>query len=223
MKDGKLHHRTPNLTGQTFGYLTVISHSHTDGTKNYWLVRCQCGKHYPVVGSELTRCRRLGRTPSCGCMTSAMIKKARITHGMSQHPVFAVWRSMLARCQRKTHQAWRNYGARGISVCEHWQKFENFWADMQQGYAPGLSLERINNDGNYHKENCTWATRREQACNKRSAVKIHTPNGLLNVSEAAVQFGIGVTTILYRISQGWPEDQLLIKPDFRQRSKRSMT
>jgi hypothetical protein len=120
---------------------------------------------------------------------------------------------MKARCLNPNCHAWENYGGRGIKVCEQWLAFENFLRDMESSYAPGLSIDRIDVDGNYCKENCRWADRREQAMNRRRSTKILTPSGLLNVSEASRIYGIKVNTILYRLYNNWPEDKLLIKAD----------
>lgn len=209
MKDGKLHHRTPDLTGQTFGALTVIGPAHTDGRKRFWRLRCLCGAEVVKVPGDL---RKL-RMANCGCMTKALQSRATRTHGMSRHPAYFVWRSMVDRCRLPTHQAWRNYGGRGITVCAAWaESFEAFWLDMGATYRPGLELDRVDNDSGYRPGNCRWTERRTQANNRRGNVKINTPRGVLGVAEASREFGIGVTTILYRIANGWPEDRLLIKP-----------
>jgi hypothetical protein len=88
---------------------------------------------------------------------------------------------------------------------------------MGGSYAPGLSLDRINNDGGYSKENCRWASRKTQCRNKRNNVAIATPVGRMTVAEASERFGVGVTTILYRIKSGWPADKLLIEPNYTNR------
>ena len=147
-----------------------------------------------------------------------LLSEAQKTHGMSKHPAYAVWRSMCDRCRLPTHQAWKNYGARGIKVCPEWEgSFENFWADMGAAYKKGLTLERIDVNKGYSKENCTWATMKSQARNKRKNVRINTPWGLVTVAEASERSGVGVTTILYRIKAGVPERLLLTKPDVRNR------
>ena len=125
---------------------------------------------------------------------------------------------MLDRCRLPTHQAWHNYGARGISVCERWrQGFQNFWDDTGPGYRQGLTLERIDVNGNYTPENCTWATMKAQARNRRDNRIIGTIFGDITVAEAAERSGINYTTILYRLDQGWPDSMLLIPPDFTNR------
>ncbi len=99
-----------------------------------------------------------GNTKACGCLHK--------THGMSEHPLYSVWGQMKERCQKPTNQAYKNYGGRGISVCERWESFENFLFDI--GIPPkGLTLERMDNDGNYEPGNCKWATRSEQRANQR--------------------------------------------------------
>lgn len=151
---------------------------------------------------------------SCGCMRRASIAARKTTHGMSGHKAFAVWRSMLDRCALPTHQAWHNYGGRGISVCKEWRgSFAAFWADMGPTYREGLTLERRDNSAGYSPENCVWATRKRQARNKRPNVLINTPWGRITVAEAADRSGLNRTTLYYRVNNGVPEHRLFEAPD----------
>jgi hypothetical protein len=149
-----------DLTGQTFGRLTVIGLAQRHDAKNaYWLCQCACGnpEQKEVQGGSL----RGGRVLSCGCFHREIVT----THGMETTKVYDVWASMKARCQNPKHAAWVDYGGRGISVCARWQSFENFFADMGEP-PPGLTLDRINNDGNYEPNNCRWADWATQNNNK---------------------------------------------------------
>lgn len=135
-------------------------------------------------------------------------------HGLSRHPVYFVWRSMKSRCLNPKSQAWANYGGRGITVCEEWSNsFEVFWNDMKDSYRAGLTLERLDVNKGYSKENCTWVDRRTQAQNRRNATLVKTPKGLMNVSEAARQFGLNANTLLYRLKRNWPQEKLFIVAD----------
>jgi hypothetical protein len=203
-----------SLVGQTFGHLTVLAACGTDGHHSLWEVRCVCGSATVKVGTELRNARFCSHR--CPLFASAISEK-RSTHSMSRPPAFAVWSSMLARCRNSRHRAFKNYGGRGVCVCPEWLNFEPFWGDMGGSYAPGLSLDRINNDGGYSKENCRWASRKTQCRNKRNNVAIATPVGRMTVAEASERFGVGVTTILYRIKSGWPADKLLIEPNYTNR------
>lgn len=207
-----MHHRTVDITGERFGFLVAVKYAGSDGQKSFWRVRCDCGVEKILVASELRR----GKVRSCGCQTSIAIGNANRTHGMSAHPAYWVWRSMRDRCRLPTHQAWTNYGGRGIRVCNRWeQSFENFWADMGPTYRSGLTLERTDNEKGYSKANCVWATYREQSNNTRQTRRIKTPWGEINIAEASRKSGIGKTTLLYRLDHGCPPERMFSKPDFR--------
>jgi hypothetical protein len=110
------------------------------------------------------------------------------------------------------HEAYKNYGARGISVCKRWQNsFLNFMDDMGSTYTPGLDLDRKNNEGDYTPKNCRWVTRRENVMNKRNTVRT------VDVALLSEQTGIGRTTLYNRIKAGWPVEQLTRKPSFSNR------
>lgn len=205
-----MHHRARDITGQKCGYLTAIQYAGSDGRKSLWLVECICGNHITMPASEFLK----GKQKSCGCLRGELCSKAKTTHGMSRHPAFAVWRSMLDRCRLPSHQAWHNYGGRGITVCQRWQEgFENFWADMGGSYKPGLTLDRIDVNGDYCPENCRWATYKEQARNKRENRYADSPLGRMTVAELAEQSGIGKTTLYYRLDHGVTVGHILDRPD----------
>jgi hypothetical protein len=144
---------------------------------------------------------------------------------MSFHPAYAVYRSMLDRCNLPTHQAYHNYGGRGITVCERWQaSFENFWADMGESYKKGLTLDRRNNMGNYTSKNCRWIKWQPQCVNKRTNVWADTPHGPMTLSQISDLTGIGRTTIHYRWKAGVRDWELLTAtPDVRNRFMTSTT
>jgi hypothetical protein len=188
--------------------LTVLGLVGMRNKNRLWFIRCQCGREWIAPGTNLTRARGIAACQSCSG------KGKNATHGMSRHPAFAVWRSMKARCQLPTHQAWHNYGGRGISVCDRWlESFANFWEDMGPTYRRGLTIERINNMGDYAPENCTWETPKAQALNKRTNRRIATPWGEMAVSEASERSGIGQTTIFYRLARTSDLSTIFSTPD----------
>lgn len=203
-----MHHRARDLTGYRSNRLVGVRYVGSEAGKSRWEVRCDCGTTFTMAATELTK----GRQKSCGCA-----RGRKPTHGMSKHPIYAVWRSMMDRCRLPTHQAWKNYGGRGIKVSPRWMRFEDFWADMGPTYRPGLTLERIDNDAGYGPENCRWATAKDQARNKRRNRKVDSPWGLITVAELSERTGIGQTTLLYRMSRGVEGADLLSPPDVRNR------
>lgn len=200
-----MHHRARDISGLRVGYLTVVRYQGSNGKKSLWEVRCDCGTVLIREPSEILKMQKRGVRASCGCMKGHTLSEKRQTHGMSRHPAFAVWRSMVDRCRLPTHQAWHNYGARGIQVCKRWQEdFANFWADMGPTYRRGLTLERVDNMADYRPENCRWKDRKAQANNTRRNRWLETPTGRMTVMQAAEAFGIGYSTLLYRLDNNWP-------------------
>jgi len=131
-------------------------------------------------------------------------------HGMCRTPEYGTWVRMIRRCTDPNLKHYKDYGGRGISVCERWRVLDNFLADV--GVRPkGTSLDRINNDGNYEPENCRWATHTDQMRNKRSNVLISLNGKTQCVAVWAKELGILDDTIRWRLKRGWPADRVLSK------------
>jgi hypothetical protein len=149
------------LIGKRFGRVLITGH--TKGNyHNMWIAHCDCGKEFITRDKPLV----IGKTKSCGCL-----RNERMTmHGMSGTRTYYSWRCMIKRCEDRKNKDFHSYGARGISVCKEWRNsFEQFYKDM--GERPsGKTLDRINVNGNYCKENCRWANPKEQSSNKRKSI-----------------------------------------------------
>lgn len=132
-------------------------------------------------------------------------KGSRITHGMKGTAPYKCYWNMRARCTNPNHPRWKDWGGRGIRVCDRWmESFENFWADMGPTYQPGLSIERRENSLGYSLENCRWATSTAQARNRRSNHLIETAIGYLHIADAADLAGMKRETLWYQVARGVP-------------------
>lgn len=169
-----------DLTGQRFTRLTVCGRSaRTEKYGAFWDCICDCGAKVAADSSSLRR----GRVKSCGCKKTEPENNGMFKHGRTQSLEHRIWRAMRARCTSPSHPRYKWYGGRGIGVCERWQVFENFLEDM--GDCPaGMSIDRINNEGNYEPGNCRWATQATQVQNQ-SRTKLTTETAQLIRDEAA--------------------------------------
>lgn len=155
-----------DISGRRFGAITALWPIEHRPGGYAWMCRCDCGQERESIVGNLTS----GKIQSCGCKKAASISRSLIVHGHARKgartALHRAWSMMLDRCKNPRNIGFKNYGGRGIAVCERWHKFENFLADM--GDRPeGMSIDRINNDGNYEPRNCRWATRSQQQRNKR--------------------------------------------------------
>lgn len=150
-----------DLTGKTFGYLTVIGIS-SRGDKPKWKVRCKCGKEFIADGTRM----KSRHTKSCGCYQTEILKKIKRTHGMTvdNERLYNIWMNMKHRCYNNKCDKYEYYGGRGISICNEWMNDSTLffkWA-LANGYKNNLTIHRDDNDGNYCPSNCVWITQREQ-------------------------------------------------------------
>ena len=156
------------MIGERFERLLVIAPAGRDAKRNaLWHCSCSCGGETITAGYRLRR----GETRSCGCLQRERVAARNLSHGQSGSRLYNIWLNMRARCGKPCHPQYRDYGERGISVCKQWGEFRAFhdWA-LSSGYAPHLTIDRIDNDGNYEPNNCRWATHLTQSRNKRPRI-----------------------------------------------------
>jgi len=179
-----------DLSGKRFGRLVAIEMTESGAHWNKWKCKCDCGEATIVFGGNLRR----GNTLSCGCLQKERASKASLKHGMGKTNIYRVWSMMKDRCFNPRSHAYKNYGGRGITVCQRWLKFENFIKDISP-LKPGMTLDRKDNEKNYCPSNFRWATYAEQARNKRSSHILEHAGKKLHLSDWASETGIKRLTI----------------------------
>lgn len=198
-----------NLEGLRFGKISVGKiHWERDKRGNtLWNCKCDCGIERLIRATSL----RTGATSSCGCQAYETNSIRETTHGASRGPnkhLYQIWQGIKNRCLNDKAFAFKDYGGRGIQICDRWKNsFENFYEDMIEGYIDGLTIERKEVNGNYEKSNCCWITLAEQANNRRTTIYIDCkPWGKITIKDAAKIVGIGWQAMYVRVKH-WPEER----------------
>ena len=192
-----------DIIGKKFGRLTVIEYDGKDGNSLMVKCRCECGNYTRTRVSRLMS----GHTRSCGCYRKDM----RTKHGQTHTRLYFRWCNMRRRCNEPTNKWYKAYGGRGIKVCNEWESsFESFykWA-YSNGYNDSLTLDRIDNNGNYEPDNCRWVSPVEQANNRRSSHYLEYQGKTMTIAQWAKHTGISYHNISRRLQLNWPIEEVL--------------
>ena len=198
------------MANQTFGRLTVIHFAYSKDGRTFWHCKCSCGKEKDVATKDLKR----GTVKSCGCLRIETTSKRRKTHGATETRLYHIWCTMKRRCETvKSGKQKNNYADRGIIICEEWHDFIEFqkWA-FSSGYNEKLTIDRINNNGNYCPENCRWVNNKIQANNKRNNVRLTYSNKTQTIAQWADELGMKYNTLDERLRKGWSVERALTTP-----------
>lgn len=202
--------RKLDLSGQRFGKLVAYKEAgHNKEGRTMWQCKCDCGGEKTATTHDL----RCGNTRSCGCIQREISSwKFGIPHKKLTH----VYNGMKRRCYSKTEKNYEDYGGRGIKICDEWmgengrEKFV-VWA-LENGYREGLTIERINVDGDYSPDNCCWIEHALQAKNKRNTIHVEYNGITMCLKDAARASGMSWGTLYQRVKNGWPNEHLFDAP-----------
>lgn len=189
-----------DYAGQRFGKLTVGKRVETANKSSGTKVECvcDCGNVTTAYISNMQR----GLTKSCGCLQKEAVRKARTTHGMKNSSEYVIWFGMKARCYNPKSTHYKDYGGRGITMCDEWKEsFEAFYRDMGPRPSPEHTIDRKDGDKGYSKENCRWATRKEQANNRRNGILYEFDGERKTLAEWCDELGLCYNTTYYLLSK----------------------
>lgn len=201
-----------DLTDQEFNGLMVLGYAGKAANPNstvrclLWYVRCHCGNVFIAASPNIKN----GNTKSCGCQKYG---RGSRTHGLSHTREHRIWRGIKTRCSNPRNPNFQRYGARGIRMDDNWfRSFEVFLADMGEAPSPTHTVERIGNSGHYTKDNCIWATRKEQNNNRRNNVRIEYQGITLTIAQWADKQGLTYASLQQRLKRGWNVADALTMP-----------
>ena len=197
--------------GMKFGRWTILQFNGYKNHNRQWLCKCDCGTEKSVSQSLLTK----GLSTSCGCYRKEYLSKLNTTHNSSGTRIYSIWNKMKERCYKENTKDYKNYGARGISVCNEWlNSFEAFkkWA-LNNGYQDNLTIERKDLNGDYNQNNCIWITIQEQQKNKRPSISKFINKRLDKpIKELAKEKNLSASLVYKRLAMGWSLEKSLNTP-----------
>lgn len=200
-----------NMVGYTFNGCVVVSKSDEHSSKYIcWNCLCKCGNSFVASGANI----RKGHTKSCGCYQKERASQVKKTHGKTNTRMFSIWQKMRARCSNNKSKDFKNYGGRGIKVCESWEtSFECFYEwSTNNGYTEKLTIDRIDVNGNYEPNNCRWVNRKIQNRNRTNNNIIEFRGEKLCLAEWSDKLGITYFTLSSRLKRGWSVERAFTTP-----------
>lgn len=200
-----------DIQGQRFNNLTVLNLSDKTNRGFWWICKCDCGNEVRVLGSNIIR----GHSKSCGCIRAKASSDSHYKHGMINTRIYKIWVGIKTRCTDVNSRPYKNYGGRGITICDKWMMFEGFYEDMGSGYSDNLSIDRVDNNKGYSKENCKWSTRIEQANNVRNNHIVVVDGITDTLANMSRRYNINYKMAAQRIKLGWDIDKVFKTPKLR--------
>lgn len=196
-----------DITNKKFNRLTALERVYCNRQKKMaWNCLCECGNYIVATYHQLNS----NNTKSCGCLNNEKVLERNTTHNESKTRLYSIWVGMRQRCNNPNKKSYNDYGGRGIRVCSDWDDYINFknWA-MSNGYSDVLTIERIDPNGNYEPNNCTWISKSEQAKNRTNCNFLTFDGKTQTVSDWARELNISRSTINNRLRKGWTIDKVL--------------
>lgn len=195
-----------SYVGLTFNRFTVVAYAGMKGANRRWYCRCECGVVKICQSGDL----RCGKVKSCGCWNTEVLQTRNTKHGMSRRPEYAVWSTIIDRCENPRNRFFPNYGGRGIAICQEWRHdFGRFFSDMGPRPPGDMTIERRDTNGPYCKQNCYWADRTTQANNKRNNRMLTARGMTMSMSQWAKIVPTPYSTIRSRKRLGYTDDQAI--------------
>lgn len=210
-----------SMIGQKYGRLIVVGYHENRSNGYHVWCECECGKEISVRIYNLTS----GNTQSCGCLSREIASARSKTHGLTKHPLYILWRSVIRRCENPEQKSYKNYGGRSIYICDEWRHdFQQFYDDcIELGWQPELTIDRIDNDGPYCKWNVRFVDATAQARNRRTNHIVEINGERMCLAEAIEKYSptnLSYSTALKRVNNyGWDPEQAILTPPYENRRR----